>query len=84
MHRSFEELGVLIEGTASPSTISLESAYPRRRYGADFESAGGADARAHVKFTLFQGLSGAVELRYRADIRDHLVDVREGRAADAG
>lgn len=117
MHRSFEELGAVVDGiayghftgeaqfdeTGSVVVIDIEgSSFDgptltlgiddlvrerinlRRRYGVDFESAGGAAARAHViKFTLFQSLSVALELRYRDDIQDYLVDVREGRAADA-
>ncbi len=56
----------------------------RRRYGVDFESMGATAVRAHImKFLLFQGLTEDIEHHFREDIQDYLIDVREGRAADA-
>jgi hypothetical protein len=54
----------------------------RRRHGLDFADEGGPAVRAHVaKFMLFQGLSAAIELYYKEDIADYLIDAREVRAA---
>ena len=53
----------------------------RRKHGTAFLEDGSFEIREHArKWSLFQGLSESIELRFKEDISDYLAEVRNGSA----